>query len=84
MTHKLETMVVVRQRELLREAEMERLYQQARAGMAQPQQQEPFYYEALAALGRRLSDVGDYLQERYGECQSALEPALKIATHEQR
>lgn len=82
MTHKLETMVVVRQRELLCEAEMERLYQQARAGMAQ--QQEPFYYEALAALGRRLSDVGDYLQERYGECQSALEPALKMATHEQR
>lgn len=26
---------------------------------------EPFYYEALAGLGRRLTDWGERLQERY-------------------
>lgn len=77
MEHGLATIVTVRHEELLREAEMERLYQQVNAQVAETEH-DPFYYEALAALGRRLSDFGCYLQDRYGECQAALEPVHTV------
>ncbi|MBA3873017.1 MAG: hypothetical protein H0X30_28115 [Anaerolineae bacterium] len=40
---------------------------------------EPFYYEALAGLGRQLTDWGERLQERY---DSACEMPLDLAPFE--
>lgn len=49
-------------RELVAEAHKALLAKLALSGR---EQADPFYYEALAALGRQLSDWGDQLQERY-------------------
>ena len=63
-----------RYKELLRESEREMLIQQA---LANREPRDPFYYEALAGLGRQLSALGDQLQERYGQCDLAgMEPAV--------
>jgi len=57
-----------RYRELRRNIEAEQLVREAMAAEdADRQHFTPFYYEQLAALGRRLSAVGDDLQSRFGE-----------------
>jgi hypothetical protein len=53
--------------ELLREREREIL---VRLALEQCEPSEPFYYEALAGLGRQLSAFGNQLQERYGTCET--------------
>jgi len=59
-----------RRQEMLRQAENERLVQQARAGRAQGA---GFYCRALTWLGRQLVAWGWRLQERYG---AAVAPPL--------
>lgn len=57
-----------RYRELRRNIEAEQLVREAMAAEdAHRQHFTPFYYEQLAALGRRLSAVGDDLQARFGD-----------------
>jgi len=57
-----------RYRELRRNAEAEQLIREAMAAEdAHRQHFTPFYYEQLAALGRRLSAVGEDLQARFGD-----------------
>lgn len=57
-----------RHRELQRNSEAEQLVREAMAAAdADRQHFTPFYYEQLAALGRRLSAVGEDLQTRFGE-----------------
>jgi hypothetical protein len=67
-------MALQRHRELLREAERNRLVRQALAGRERPQR---FYCRALTWLGRRLVAWGWHLQARYGPA-GAIAP-LKVA-----
>lgn len=70
-----------RYRELRRNIEAEQLVREAMAAEdAHRQHFTPFYYEQLAALGRRLSAVGDDLQSRFGEDASL---PLEQLRHEQ-
>ncbi len=64
-----------RQNELLNERAREDLIQLA---LANQDQNDPFYYDVLAALGRQLSALGDQLQDRYG-CSDGLECAVEQA-----
>ncbi len=68
MLNQMDTIIRMRHDELLREAKTERLAKQA--GAVVGSNAAPLYYEALAALGRGLSALGDELQARYGDlCQ---------------
>ncbi len=74
----LEYATRMKQTEHIRNAEEWQLIQEALA--ARPHHA-PFYYEALAALGRRLMAWGEQLQERYDSARQMplellpLEPA---------
>lgn len=61
-----------RHRDYMAEVNRKHLAEIALSG--QPES-DPFYYQTLAALGRRLSDLGDQLQERYSPCECELVPA---------
>lgn len=54
---------MMRRNQLIQEADAERLVQKAEAQTTN----DPAYYTALAALGRRLSIWGEQLQERYDQ-----------------
>lgn len=57
-----------KQREFILNREAEQLVREALAAdEAQRQHFTPVYYEALAALGRRLTAVGEDLQSRFGD-----------------
>jgi hypothetical protein len=58
----LEYATRLKHREFLQNAEAQQLIDEAMAARAND---DPFYYEALAALGRYLSTLGERLQERY-------------------
>ncbi len=58
----LEYATQLKQKELFRNAEEAQLIQEA---LAAHENDDPFYYETLAALGRRLATWGESLQERY-------------------
>lgn len=58
----LEHATRIKEREFVRNAEEQQLIREA---MAAHQKDDPFYYQTLAALGRRLSAWGEQLQERY-------------------
>ena len=67
-----------RYKELLREAEQERLIQRALAGR---EKRDRFYRAALAWLGCRLVEWGESLQQRYDNtsstspaCRQSLQP----------
>jgi hypothetical protein len=74
----LEHATRIKQKELYRNAEERQLIEEALAAHAND---DPFYYETLAALGRRLSALGENLQERYDSaCKLPLEmPPLERA-----
>ena len=71
----------MKQKEFFANAEEQHLINEA---LAAQNNVEPFYYEALAALGRRLTEWGDHLQQQYDVTQQMpLElPPLKRITHE--
>jgi hypothetical protein len=71
----------MKQREFFLNAEERQLINEALAAQAKG---EPFYYEALAALGRRLTEWGERLQEQYDVArQMPLElPPMERARHE--
>lgn len=52
----------MKQKEFFLNVEEQQLINEALAAQAKG---EPFYYEALAALGRRLAEWGEQLQEHY-------------------
>ena len=64
----LGVLVGERRKELLRQAEMERLACQATAAQ---ERVAPFYHEPLAALGRRFITWGEQLQGRYRDVEKA-------------
>jgi hypothetical protein len=74
----LEYVTQLKQKEMFRNAEEAQLIQEALAAHAND---DPFYYETLAALGRRLAAWGENLQERYDSaCKLPLElPPLESA-----
>ena len=52
----------IKHSEFMQNAEERQLIKEA---LLARENQEPFYYEALAGLGRQLTDWGERLQERY-------------------
>lgn len=60
-----------RHEDFVRNAEHQRLVQIALAGQ---EPADPFYYGALAAVGRQLSNWGEDLQERYGDVCDSISP----------
>ncbi|MEO8611551.1 MAG: hypothetical protein ABI690_26875 [Chloroflexota bacterium] len=74
----LEYATRLKQKEFYANAEEAQLIREALAAHAND---DPFYYEALAALGRRLAALGENLQERYDSaCKMPLElPPLERA-----
>ena len=52
----------IKHSEFIRNAEERQLIKEA---LLASEANEPFYYEALAGLGRQLTDWGERLQERY-------------------
>jgi hypothetical protein len=64
MLNQSELIINQHHNDLKREAEQRRLGQMARAAQ---EPGDPFYFRALAALGRNLSHWGDQLQELYGD-----------------
>ncbi len=58
----LEYATRLKQREFVRNAEEAQLIREA---LAAHENDAPFYYETLAALGRRMAAWGENLQERY-------------------
>jgi hypothetical protein len=77
----LEYATQLKHKEMLQNAEAQQLIDEA---LAAREQGEPFYYEALAALGRRLSAWGEQLQDHYDSArQMPLElPPLERAHYE--
>ena len=60
-----------RHTEFLQNAEKEQLVRIALEGK---EPTDPFYYGALAAVGRQLSNWGEGLQERYGDVYESINP----------
>ncbi len=61
-------LVSERRKELLRQAEMQRLACQAAAAQ---ERVAPLHHETLAALGRQLITWGEHLQGRYSHVETA-------------
>lgn len=81
MFSSLEYLTRLKQKEFFLNAEEQHLINEALAAQGMKQ---PFYYEALAALGRRLTDWGERLQTHYDATQQMpleLTP-LKRGSHE--
>jgi hypothetical protein len=62
-------------RDLIEEAEHERLVWQAREGESR---HEPLYHRAIAWFGYRLANTGTYLVNRYGKPALATPPNKSI------
>ena len=60
----------IKHSEFIRNAEERQLIKEA---LLANEAHEPFYYEALASLGRQLTDWGERLQERYDHASLPLE-----------
>jgi hypothetical protein len=60
----------IKHSEFIRNAEERQLIREA---LLANEANEPFYYEALAGLGRQLTDWGERLQERYDRASLPLE-----------
>ena len=76
----LEYATRLKEKELFRNAEEAQLIQEALAAHVND---DPFYYETLAALGRRLAAWGENLQERYDSaCKMPLELLPLERAHE--
>ena len=76
----LEYATRLKQKELFRNAEEAQLIQEA---LAAHENDAPFYYETLAALGRRMAAWGESLQERYDSaCKLPLELSPLERAHE--
>lgn len=78
MFNYLEYITRLKQKEMFRNAEEAQLIQEA---LAARENDDPFYYVTLAALGRRMAAWGESLQERYDSaCNMPLElPPLERA-----
>jgi len=77
----LEYAIQLKHKEMLQNVEAQQLIKEALAARHKGQ---PFYYEALAALGRRLTAWGERLQDHYDSArQMPLElPPLERARYE--
>jgi hypothetical protein len=77
----LEYATRLKQKEFLQNAEAQQLIKEALAARDKGQ---PFYYDALAALGRRMADWGERLQAHYDSArQMPLDlPPLERAHYE--
>jgi hypothetical protein len=81
MLNWIEYATQMKQKEFFLNAEEQQLIHEA---LAAQNSGEPFYYEVLAALGRRLTDWGERLQEHYDVArQMPLElTPMKRGSHE--
>jgi hypothetical protein len=83
MFEHLEYLTRIKQKEMLLNAEAQQLINEALAARER-EQSSPFYYGALAALGHRLTELGERLEAQYNAArQMPLElPPLERVTYE--